>query len=334
MAQADVHSLDALFDCFADEAKAHAYVRDVRWPNGVHCPRCGHLRCYEIADPNANRLRWKCGSCAKRFTVTTLTPMERSHIPLRKWLFAMRMFAGAKNAISAKELERHLGLSYEAAWFMLHRIREAAIGQFNGKIGGPGHIVEVDEAYQGGKKRGRAGFKFKRGRGAEGKKIVLAMIDRTTRQARTVIVPGISQLQLKAAISEHVHPQSTIVTDTLSSYGFLKKSDYLHMTVDHSSKFTDGIASTNLDESFFSLIKNAIRGTYKSISAQHAQRYLDEFTFRWNTSKRSDGERFATAVASGEARRLFYHRPVGATFAKHPQNDNVLVRPASERKQA
>jgi hypothetical protein len=125
--------------------------------------------------PNPDRPQWKCGKCRRKFSCTTGTVFEGSHIPLQKWLFAMFMICTSKKGVSAKQIQRGLNLTYRAAWFMMHRIRWAMTQEpLVGMLGGAGRVVEADETYVGGRRAG------KRGRGAGGKTIVVALMDRAT----------------------------------------------------------------------------------------------------------------------------------------------------------
>src|SRR3954453_2473991 len=135
--------------CFHDETAARAAFETILWPTGPVCHRCGETqRHYATKRPG----RYRCGNpdCRKDFTVTTGTVMERSHIKLTKWLMGFYLLASSKKGVSSHQLHRSLGITYEAAWFMSHRIREAMrSGEFAGPMGGEGGIVEADETYYG-----------------------------------------------------------------------------------------------------------------------------------------------------------------------------------------
>jgi transposase-like protein len=134
---------------FRDDASARKLIESVRWPNGPVCSHCGSVgHAYATKKPGWYRCAEK--ACRKDFTVTTGTVMERSHIPLHKWLIAFYMLNSSKKGISAHQLHRTLGIRYQSAWFMCHRIREAMrSGGLMPPIGGEGKIVEADETYFG-----------------------------------------------------------------------------------------------------------------------------------------------------------------------------------------
>jgi transposase-like protein len=113
---------------FHDEDAARAWLEGVQWPNGPVCPKCGEVgRAYKFADTASHRGRYRCASpeCRKDFSVTTGSVMERSHIPLHKWVLAFHLMSSSKKGMSAHQLHRMLGVTYKSAWFMAHRLRGA-----------------------------------------------------------------------------------------------------------------------------------------------------------------------------------------------------------------
>src|SRR5688500_14858839 len=135
---------------FKDEDKAREHLEAIRWPNGPVCPHCGSAKGgYKIAGKNTRAGLYRCAEnkCRKQFTVTVGTVFERSKIPLTKWLMATYLMCASKKGISSHQLHRMLGVQYRTAWFMTHRIREAMREGFDGKLGGGGKVVEVDETF-------------------------------------------------------------------------------------------------------------------------------------------------------------------------------------------
>jgi transposase-like protein len=342
MAWNDPHPYKQVRTAATSEEAAERYFIQMRWPDGVKCPYCGHSKAYQTkrvdlvrrADAPADapkerveraRRQWKCAShlCFRKFSVTTGTVMERSKIALTVWLDVARDLASAKNLMSALEVSRKHEIAYSSAWFMVHRLREAMLPQAEGKIGGPGHIVEVDETYEGGKHKG------KRGRGAVSKKIILSMVDRNSRLMRSVVIPDVKATTLRTVMVANIDLETIIVTDKLGAYNWVGKVFKKHYRVNHKARdgkrFVDGIASTNANESFFSFLKNSIRGTLKHISPQHAHRYITEAVFRGNSTKFRDGERFTRMIAGMAGRRLFARRPRHPNKVLRPLRDNVLL---------
>src|SRR6478735_8644431 len=158
---------------FHDEAKALAHIEAQRWPNGEPvCPHCGSLKVRRMGGKTQAGM-FLCNECRDKFTVRTGSVMERSHLPLHKWLLATHLMAASKKGMSAKQMERMLGVTYKTAWFLCHRIREAMDGANDtGPLGGYGVTVEADETYVGGKAKNRA---F---RTPAPKKIVLTLVER------------------------------------------------------------------------------------------------------------------------------------------------------------
>src|SRR5579872_4174127 len=146
---------------FHDEDKAREYLERTRWPEYVTCPLCGSVeKISQLQGDSMGPGWWYCGSCKDKFTVRVGTVMERSHIPLHKWLLGFRLMASSKKGCSAHQLHRTLGITYKSAWFLAHRIREAMSESDPQPMGGSGGPVEVDEAYL-----GSSGYEFKNEKG-------------------------------------------------------------------------------------------------------------------------------------------------------------------------
>ena len=295
---------------FADEEKAIDLIEEVRWADGRICSHCGHGKSWLIATNSTNkkskRRSYKCASCRKKFSVTVGTIFERSHIPLNKWLATVYLMSSSKKGISAKQIERSVGITYKSAWFLCHRIRHA--------MGDPDvqemltGIVEVDETYVGGKVRNRFGRKRgtgTRGRGAEKKTPVVTLIERDGR-VKAFTVPNVGKGTLRRLIRENVEITADIMTDKFQSYSGLDKHFKSHQTVDHAKTYVRGIVHTNFAESYFSLFKRGIMGAFHHISEGHMDRYLAEFNFRWNSRKMGDVERMRLALSGFDGKRLLY----------------------------
>ena len=300
-------NLITLSACFSDEEKAVETIESIRWPNGVVCPHCGHDKAYHLKkNPDTmtrtSRKVWKCASCRKQFSVRVGTIFEDSHIALSKWLAAFYLMCSSKKGISAKQLERSIGVTYKTAWFLAHRIRHAmSKSPLAEKLKG---IVEVDETYIGGKGHG------KRGRGAVKKTPVVSLIQRDG-MARSFRVDNVKGSTLKGLIRDEVEGDAHIMTDAFPSYRGLEKEFASHGVVDHDKEYVRGIIHTNFAESYFSLLKRGIVGSFHHISRQHMDLYLNEFDFRWNTRKLDDGKRLMMALRNSIGKRLTYNVPLG-----------------------
>lgn len=292
---------------FNSEDAARSFMERLRWPDGPVCPHCGSREAYRLT-PKAESKRpvragvLKCKACRRQFTVQVGTIFEDSHIPLNKWLMAFHLVCSSKKGVSSHQLHRMLGVSYKSGWFMAMRIRYAmSQPPLADKLAG---IVEVDETYVGGKEH-------QRGRpGRESKKVpVVALIERGGR-VRSFKVDDVKARTLKGVIRRNVADTAHIMTDSLRSYRGLEKEFASHGVVDHGQEYVRGIVHTNFAESYFSLLKRGILGTFHHVSHQHMQRYLDEFSFRWTLRGTSDGERTAEAIKGGEGKRLMLREPV------------------------
>jgi transposase-like protein len=290
---------------FTDEAKATAHMEADRWPNGVNCPHCGSLNVHKMAGKTQAGM-FLCNDCREKFTVRTGSIFARSHIPLRKWLMATYLMAASKKGMSALQLSRMLGLSYESTWFMCHRIRESMKPTDAAPIGGQSNVVEADETFIGGKAKNRAYAK------KEPKKhAVMTLVDRDG-ESRSFHIANVKAKTLREKIVTTVSRKSHLMTDELASYEKVGKEFANHGTVNHSAnQFAKlgGFVHTNTAECRFSLMKRAVFGTHHSISEAHLPRYLSEWDFKWNTRNITDGERAALALKGAEGRRLTYRQP-------------------------
>jgi transposase-like protein len=154
---------------FHDEAKAEAHIIESRWPDGEPvCPFCESTGVTRMGGKTQAGM-FLCNVCRQKFTCRTGTVMERSHVPLHKWLLATHLMAASKKGMSAKQIERMLGVTYKTAWFLMHRIREAMDEANNPHepLGGPGKVIESDEAFVGGKKNRRLSGKVAKEKGCD-----------------------------------------------------------------------------------------------------------------------------------------------------------------------
>lgn len=301
---------------FHDEDAARDALESVRWPDGPVCPHCGNLDREKIAKGHGKVHRaglYYCAACNGQFTVTVGTVMERSKIPLSKWLLAMHLMGASKKGVSALQLQRMLGVTYKSAWFLCHRIREAmapAADAAPDPIGGANKVVESDETFIGGKSKNRAYAK------KEPKKLAVLALTERDGESRSFHVANVQSKTLRVAIDKTVDKQSALMTDESTSYGKIGTEFASHLTVNHSANEyarMGGFAHINNSESRFSLMKRAVFGTHHSISEAHLPRYLIEWDFKWNTRKIDDGERAALIAKGIEGKRLTY-RPTNGNL--------------------
>lgn len=311
-------TLQEAIERFSDPDFCHAYMVEMRWPDGVvTCPTCN--------EPNPRYLstvrRFECRKKHPRrqFSVKVGTIFEDSPIPLKSWLLAVWQITNCKNGISSYELARALGVTQKTAWFMNHRIRLAMQGDGGGTLGGE---VEVDETYIGGKARkmntGRRkamlGDKHKRNAWA-GKVAVLGLLQRHDQRGkshvRTMPIGSIRRHKAQPTVTANIEDGSTVYTDALASYDKLGVY-YKHKVIDHAEKYVDGQIHTNGLENYWSLLKRCIRGTCISVEPFHLFRYLDEQAFRFNQRTETDAERFARTLHSVAGKRITFDQLTGS----------------------
>lgn len=287
------------------EEQAREYLESIIWSDGVICSHCKSNNNTKLSGKAHRDGTYQCNDCRNQFTVTVGTIMEDSHIPLKKWIMAFHLLCSSKKGISSLQLQRDLGLgSYRTALFMTHRIRLAMSNHFaSEKLKG---IVEVDETYVGGKPRKGDGKENKRGRGTK-KAPVLVLVERDGK-AVSKPIKRVSAKDLKSEIRDNVELESKIITDDFKSYRGLKKEfSGGHEVVKHSQgEYSRGGIDTNTAESFFALLKRGHYGVFHNLSKRHLYRYTDEFAFRWNHRKISDGERREIAIRQACGKRLVY----------------------------
>lgn len=263
-----------LMRMFPDESSARDHFEIIRWDGQPVCPYCDEK---EKIQDRRREMYYRCLPCKKDFTVRTGTIMERSHIPLHKWLYTMYLMMTARKGVSSLQLSKEIGITQKSAWFLLQRIREACKGDNEILLG----VVEADECYLGGKESNKHSYKkLQSGRGTVGKTIVFGIKERKG-NVRAMKIQGTDVSSIQDNIRKHVTPGSTICTDEHPAYRGMP--DYIHLPVNHSAKqFVDGMAHTNGIESVWAVLKRGYYGTYHNFSTKHTQRYVDEFTFRLN----------------------------------------------------
>jgi transposase-like protein len=248
-----------------------------------------------------------CNACDQPFSVTVGTVMERSHVPLNKWALAFRLMCSSKKGVSAHQLHRVLGVTYKTAWFMAHRIREAMRPNAadSGPLGGANKVVEVDETYVGGKARNRKNH-------VPPKEAVVALVERDGR-VRSRHVANVDGANLRPILKAEIDAASYVMTDESPVYPSAMAGFAGHGTVNHSiEEYVRGkFWHTNTVESYFSILKRGVIGTYHHVSAEHLKRYLGEFDFRHNERAAlgvDDSERTAKAIRGAAGKRLTYQQ--------------------------
>ena len=293
---------------FTDETAAIAHLEASRWPDDVFCPHCGSVNVTRMGGATQAGM-FMCNGCRDKFTARTGTIMERSHVPVHKWLLAIHLLNQGKNGASAHEIHRSLSITYKTAWFLCHRIREAMIDQKPTPMGGKGKSVQADETYYGNSSKRAKGYK----KGHSHKQGVVALVEPKGR-ARVFHVKPATADSVRDILVRNVSRESELHTDESRLYVEVGKEFTAHKTVEHGWNQRgfyvgkDG-QTTNAVENFFGNFKRGMKGTYRFCGEQHLQRYLTEFEFRHNNRSGlgvTDGERAAIALKGIEGKRLTY----------------------------
>jgi transposase-like protein len=301
---------------FQDADKAREYLEALRWPNGPVCPHCGAIGGHYQLKGKATRPGvYKCVACSGQFTVTVGTVFERSKIALNVWLQAVHLICASKKGISAKQLERMLGVTYKTAWFMAHRIREAMIEEMAGPLGGSGKIVEADETYWGSETGAKNKANRFGGKALTDSNKVVALVERGGK-VRAFHVPSVSGQNLKMVLQTQIHPDTHVMTDSSPRYNQLKREHGFaaYDQINHSKgEYARGIVTTNTVEGYFSIFKRGLVGTFHHVAPKHLQRYSDEFSFRYNyrTAMGFDDTQRADMALKGIAGKRLTYRRIG-----------------------
>lgn len=262
-----------LMEQFPDEDKCRSTLEELRWPDGIRCPRCNAPKVYRMN----TRAQFYCETCTHQFSVTSGTIWHDTHLPLRKWFIAIYLIVESKKGMSANQMKRVIGVSYKTAWYLCHRIRAAMTELEPTPLKG---TVEVDETFVGGKLKG-----YGKGRGAylKNKAVVIGVIHRGGK-VRLQVIDRTDRKTLHAFIKEHTAPDTeVIITDDWKAYRGIGDADTKHEIVNHSAKeYVRGDIHTNGIENVWSLLKRSVTGTYHKLSVKHLDAYLDELEWRFN----------------------------------------------------
>ena len=264
-------------ETFPSEEVCLDIVRDMVYPYGISCRQCEKVTKHHRL---SGRKAYSCQNCGAQVYPLAGTIFEKSSTPLKSWFYAMYLMASTRTGISAKQLERELGVTYKTAWRMFKQIRSI----LNEDVDLEGLLVEVDETYIGGKAANMHHAKRERlgGRGTAGKQPVFGMVERKGKVV-TKVVPDVSRNTLLPNIREKVLPSSLVYSDEHSSYDPLKSMGYQHRRVHHAAKvYVQGDAHTNTIEGFWNSVKRGIGGVNHAVSGKYLQSYLNEYAFRYN----------------------------------------------------
>lgn len=292
-------SLIKVYATFGTDEACIAYLKAARWPDGVKCLKCGSDKVAEfrsnetereVTDDQGNvtethrvpsRHLFQCNNegCRFQFSATAGTIFDKSHLPLSVWFQAIALMVNAKKSLSAKQMERDLGVNYRTAWFLNHRIREAMQSEA-GLFGGE---VEIDETYVGGK------YDPRRKRAKREKPAVMGMVQRgNPSQVQAFVIPKVSRPVVDKALLERVTFDADLYTDEHAAYRHLKDTRSHSIVIHSKGEYVRGKAHTNSVEGFWGLFKRQIIGQHHFVTVKHLQRYLNECTFKFNNRENED----------------------------------------------
>lgn len=269
-------SLLEFFASYGTEEQCRHALFQWRWPKGFVCPKCGHDSCCQLKC----RKLFQCSICRAQISVTAGTIFASTKLPLTTWFLAIYLVTQSKVSVSALSLSRSLGVSFNTALLMKHKLQQVMKERDDSKPLFP--YIQIDDAYWGGKKRDG-----KRGRGATGKIPFVAAVS-TNDQGHPINIrfSRVSSFSLEAIgewASRHLAPNCHVVSDGLSCFSSMKKAGH-----DHTVIITGGgpesvkIPEFNWVNTIIGNVKNSLRGTFHAISEKHFHRYLAEFCYRFN----------------------------------------------------
>ncbi len=292
---------------YKTDAECFEFLEKQRWPNGVvRCVTCGNDKISRITrkvsaiTKNKRAQIFQCleKTCKQQFSCTSGTIFNDTRLPILTWFMAVEMVMSAKKGMSAVQIQRHLGIkSYQTAWHMVHRIREAQDRKDGSPMSG---VVEMDETYIGGRAKRRGARKVR-----APKDMVVAMRERSFQgkpdgRVRYFHVPNGKANTIETLVASHVSDSvSRIYTDNAAVYDFAMNESLSkrHRTVNHTIQWVvpGSRIHTNTVESSFSLLKRGLIGSFHRVSTKHLQRYLNEFEYRFN--ERNSAKQFENCVA-------------------------------------
>jgi transposase-like protein len=312
--------VDLTLPIYCDDNAAREHLEKLYWTDGPICPHCGAIdEATKLRGKSTRPGVWKCRACRKPFSVTVGTVFERSKIPLHKWVLATHLMNASKKGISAHQLWRMLGGTYQTAWFMAHRIREAMREGGLSPLGGEGKIVEADETYYGKpetphvspQRKGRPYTKGAKSIHRNNRPIV-GLVERGG-NVRTFYVPVADKENITKIVRENIARETRLMTDESRLYFGSDEHFESHEAVKHSrEEYVRGDVHTNTVEGYFSVFKRGMRGVYQHCGEKHLHRYLAEFDFRYNNRASTgvnDQERAEKALKGAVGKRLTYRRP-------------------------
>lgn len=287
---------------FPTEEAATEWFELLVWPDVRGCGHCGSTDTKEV--PNRKPMPYWCKDCRSYFSVRTGTVLSHSKVPLRKWAMAIYLEMTSLKGVSSMKLHRDLKIGQKAAWFMLHRIREAWADTPAGGFSGP---IEVDETFVGGLEANKHESQRARARGGVPEKApIVGMKDRESGQVRARAINDMEAETLRGFVREHTEPGAQVYSDGHPAYTGLE-GEYKHNAVQHSAgTYVIEQIHTNGIESFWSTLKRAHKGVYHKLSVKHLDRYARQFAGKHNARNADTLAQMTAVVAGLVGKRLLY----------------------------
>jgi transposase-like protein len=289
-----------LMEKFHSDDACREVLEELRWPDGIQCPRCES----KSIRNSYTRNQYDCGSCGYEFSVTAGTMLQDTHLPLRKWMVATYLMCESKKGVSANQIKRTIDVSYKTAWYLCHRIRNA-MAQARDGVNPLDGILEMDETFVGGKTEGM-------GRGYKGNKALVVGVVQRQGDIILQVADDRTRETLHEIVMSKTDPKArAIFTDEWPGYRGIRDGDTMHETVNHSQEeWVRGEVHTNTVEGVWSLLKRSIIGSFHHISVKHLEAYLDEL--EWRFSNRNNTHIFRdTLVQLMQAEHMEYDELTG-----------------------
>jgi len=244
------------------------------------CPKCGEERRFKAYPTKQRRGGSRtCVGCGHHLSLTAGTIFEGSSTSLHLWFYAIYLMTSTRCGLSAKQLERELGVTYKTAWRMFNRIRNDLMAQDgDGPLTGE---VEIDETSVEGRPRKHLNRQAAARLREHSRATVVAAVQRGGK-IKVGVVPSRRGRPLRNKVIEWVDPEAIVYTDEWPAYNFASRHFAAHSRINHSVTYVDGDIHTNTVEGFFGNLKTGIRGNYKKVSRRWLQGYLNEFAWRYN----------------------------------------------------
>lgn len=292
----NIKSIIDLVKAFPTEQSCINHLEITRWNGNIISPFDSASKVYRCKDN-----KYQCKNTGKYFNVKTGSMFDNSKIDLQRWFMAIWLVTSHKKGISSLQLHRDINVTQKTAWFMLQRIRNCFGMTTDDKMNG---TIEVDETFIGGDNKNKSNSKRKelhaKGNqtGGNHMKPVLGILERDGNVKGIVIDKAIGK-EIKPHLYDNIANTATVVTDGFGGYSGINKSFSAHQIVYHNkSQYVNGIYHTNSVEGFWSLLKRGIYGIYHSVSPKHLQKYVDEFSYRYNTRKTTECDRFNNLLSN------------------------------------